>query len=203
MSDEREYSPKRFAISSVSCPSCQAKLERESGWCATCGFTGEKSLQIFGDSPPPLLPILDVADLWDKKETRKIESGMERLEKRFPQLKWRVCAVALPPETSLPLFGFWLMNVCPVGPEETAEDREWTVLLVIDTGARRASVTTGYRAEPWLSDEMWTMALGRMSGPFREGRAADAVTAFLEASGKQLENACQRARKQLEQAKAS
>ena len=29
MSEEREYSPKRFAISSVACPSCHAKLERD------------------------------------------------------------------------------------------------------------------------------------------------------------------------------
>ncbi len=29
MIEEREYSPKRFAIGSISCPACKARLSRE------------------------------------------------------------------------------------------------------------------------------------------------------------------------------
>ena len=197
MSEDREYSPKRFAIASVVCPSCHAKLDREAKWCGTCGFTGANCLEKFGDSPPPLLPLLDVANLWNEKETKRVEAAVARFGKRFPQFRLKICAVALGPEINLSLFGFWLMNVCPLLPEETPEDREWTVLFLADADTGRASVTTGYRAEPWLSDEMWGKALVETADPFRQGRPDKAVSMFLDSASKLLDQAWSRSRKQL------
>lgn len=197
MNEDREYSPKRFAISSVACPSCHVKLERDAMWCPTCGFTGAKSLAMFGDSPPPLMPILDVANLWDGKGRKKIAAAVNLFGKRFPQIRWRICAVALGQEISLPLFGFWLTNVCPLMPDETEDDRLWTILLLVDANSGRASVTTGYRAEVWLSDEMWATALAEVTAPFRRGDPALAVTAFLKSSRTFFEKAWKRSQKQL------
>lgn len=195
--EDREYSPKRFAISSVACPACHAKLDREAKWCEGCGFTGAKSMDMFGDSPPPLLDILDVADLWDAKGQAMIEAEVKALGKRFPQVRWRICAVALDSGASLPLFGFWLMNASPLMPGESAEDREWTILLLIDSNSGRASVTSGYRAEVWLSDEMWDRALAETAEPLRRGRADKAVGLFLRKAGGFLESAWKRSQKQL------
>ncbi len=139
MSEGKEYSPKRFAIASVACPSCHVKMDRDSNWCPTCGFTGQKSLEMFGDDPPPLLPILDVADLWSAKEQKKIKSSIASFNKRFPQVNWRICAVSLDSKVNLSVFGFWLMNVCPLLNDETEEDREWTVLLVVDGNSGRVA----------------------------------------------------------------
>lgn len=197
MSEEREYSPKRFAIASVACPACHAKLERDAKWCGTCGFTGAKSLEMFGEDPPPLLPILDVADLWNAKEQRKIESAVKAFNRRFPQVNWRICAVTLGPEVNLSVFGFWLMNVCPLMPGETPEDREWTILLLVDGNSGRASVTTGYAAELWLSDEMWDRALGETVKPFLRGEPDTAVVLFLRKAQAFFETAWQRSQKQL------
>lgn len=197
MSDDREYSPKRFAIASVACPSCHAKLERDAKWCGTCGFTGAKSLEMFGDDPPPLLPILDVADLWNAKERKKIGSAVAAFNRRFPQVKWRICAVTLGPGVNLSVFGFWLMNVCPLMAGETPEDREWTVLLLVDGNSGRAAVTTGYSAEVWLSDEMWDKALAETTDPFLRGQPEKAVVLFLQKVQALLEVAWQRAQKQL------
>lgn len=199
MSGDREYSPKRFAISSVACPACHAKLDREAKWCEKCGFTGAKSLEMFGESPPPLLPILDVANLWNAKEQQKIMAAVKSFNRRFPQFHWRICAVALGPEASLPLFGFWLMNVCPLMPGETSADREWTILLLVDSNSGRASVTAGYSTEVWLSDEMWDHALLETVGPFRRGRPGQAVVQFLDKTRSLFENAWKRSKKQLSQ----
>lgn len=198
MSEEREYSPKRFAIASVACPSCHAKLERDAKWCGSCGFTGEKSLEMFGDDPPPLLPILDVADLWNAKEQKRIESAVAAFNKHFPQVNWRICAVTLGPEINLSVFGFWLMNVCPLMPGETPEDREWTVLLLVDGNSGGAAVASGYRAEVWLSDEMWDKALAETTDPFMRGQPDKAVVLFLKKTQKLFEAAWQRAQKQLQ-----
>ncbi|MFD2257759.1 hypothetical protein ACFSSA_13845 [Luteolibacter algae] len=197
MNEEREYSPKRFAISAVTCPACHAKINRDTKWCESCGFTGAKSLDMFGDSPPPLLPLLDVADFWSKKEEREIDTSIKRFNKRFPQFHWKICAVTLEANVSLPLFGFWLMNVCPLAENETAEDREWSVLLLVDARTGRASVTTGYRSELWLSDEMWNYALRETVTPFRRGDSGQAVCAFLKSAQALMEKAWTRSQKQL------
>lgn len=197
MTEEREYSPRRFAVGAVFCPSCRGKLEREAPWCTACGFTGAKTLEMFGENPPPLLPLLDVADLWSAKDQRMIKAAVSRFNRRFPQIRWRICGVALGEEVHLPLFGFWLLNASPLAKGETADDRSWTVLLLVDSETRHASVTTGYRAEAWLSDDMWEKALERAKEPFHAGEAGLAVTAFLKASRSLLEKAWSRSRKQL------
>lgn len=202
MREDREYSPTRFAIASVACPSCHVKLEPDAKWCGTCGFTGEKSLEMFGEDPPPLLPFLDVADLFNSKEQKKIESAVAAFNKRFPQVNWRICAVTLDPDVNLSVFGFWLMNVCPLMPGETPEDREWTILLLIDGNSGRASVTTGYAAEVWLSDETWDRALGEMVRPFLSGQPEKAVVLFLQKTQSFFESAWKRSQKQLQHSSA-
>lgn len=197
MTEEREYSPRRFAIGSISCPACKAKLERDAKWCPACGFTGSKTLDMFGDNPPPLLPILDVADIWGEKDQRMIKAAVAHFNRRFPQIHWRICGVALGAEMSLPLFGFWLLNASPLADEETDDDRNWTVLLLVDAETRRASVTLGYRAEVWLSDDMWEKALAETKEPFRMGKPGLAVSAFLKASLLLFEKAWHRSRIQL------
>lgn len=197
MTEQREYSPRRFAVGAIFCPCCRAKLEREAQWCPACGFTGAKTLEMFGDNPPPLLPLLDVADLWNAKDQRLIKAAISRFNRRFPQIRWRICGVALGKEVHLPLFGFWLLNACPLANGETADDRSWTVLLLVDSDTLHASVTTGYRAEVWLSDDMWEKALEQTKHPFQAGNPGLAVSAFLKTSRSLLEKAWHRSRKQL------
>ena len=197
MSEVREYSAKRFAIASVTCPSCGVRLERDAKWCEACGFTGAKSMEIFGETPPPLLPILDVADVWTEKEQKQIASEVKAFGKRFPQFKWRICAVNLGAEVSLPLFGFWLLNVCPLNEGETSDDREWTLLFLTDAATGRTSITTGYRAEVWVSDESWKIALAEASSEFRQGDALSAVMKFLKGSRALFHNAWKRSQQQV------
>jgi len=195
--EDREYSPKRFAVSSVTCPACHLKLDREAKWCESCGFSGAKSMEIFGSSPPPFLDILDVADLWGEKGQAKIKAEVKAFGKRFPQVRWRICAVALGSEVNLPLFGFWLMNASPLMQGESEEDREWAILLLVDTNSGRASVTTGYRAEVWLSDDMWGAALAEIAEPFRNGLPDKAVVFFLRKARGLFESAWKRSNKHL------
>ncbi len=74
---------------------------------------------MFGDDLPPLLPLLDVAEVWDEKDKRKIMAAVARFNRRFPQVRWRICGAALGGQVSLPLFGFWLVNACPLMEGET------------------------------------------------------------------------------------
>lgn len=175
--------PPQASANGPACPSCGGFVAADATRCPACGFTGEDTLGIFPDPPPPLLPVLDAAELWSVADLKKIEAAREKLRRAFPQFHFHICSVMLPEGTKLPLFGFWLLNVCPFYVNETAADRAWSVLLLIDAHSGSVAVVPGYSAERWLNDEDWTKALWSMAPDWRAGRSADAVIRFLGTAG--------------------
>lgn len=174
------------------CPACGDIVPADARWCPSCQFTGRHSLEMFPGSPPPLMPVLDAAGLLKADELRKIEGAGEKLRQRFPQFRWRVCSIVLPPERKLSVFGFWMLNASPLSVGETAEDRAWSVLLLLNAGTGEAAVVPGYSAEPWLSDADWRSLLERMSAAWRAGKPARAVIRFYEGAGRYLDLAWKR-----------
>jgi len=146
-------------------------------------------MELFPDPPPPLLPILDAAGILNEREIGRIEAARDRLRRRFPQFQWRVCTVVLPPESNLSIFGFWLLNACPLHSKETAEDRASTVLLLINAGTGQVSAVRGYAAESCLSDDDWKAILETMAEPWRTGDPVEAVIRFFKITHIHLERA--------------
>jgi hypothetical protein len=147
---------------------------------------------MFSDTPPPLLPILDAAGILKEPDLFKIEAAREGLRRRFPQFYWRVCTVILPPESSLSLFGFWLLNVCPLHDEETSENRASTVLLLINADSGQVAAVPGYAVEPYLSDGDWRLILSTMAEPWKRGKPAEAIVRFFTSTRSHLDKAWKR-----------
>lgn len=183
---------RRLTPGVITCPACGGPLKPHSTHCPTCRFTGADSIGLFGESPPPLLPILDAAGIFTAGDERRIEAARDALHRRFPQFQWRVCTVSLPAESRLPLFGFWLLNACPFHGTETVDERAWTVLLLINADTGQAAVVPGYAAEPVLSDDEWKSIMATMAGPWRSGKPAQAVVRFFKGSRDQLNRSWRR-----------
>lgn len=149
-------------------------------------------MEMFSDSPPPLLPILDAADIFTRDDVLHIEAARDAIRRDFPQFQWRICTVAMPPDTNLSIFGFWLLNACPLHEDETKDERTWTILLLINAGTGQAAVIPGYAAEPFLSDDDWKKILGSMAQSWSMGRSAEAVVRFFECAGELLKLAWKR-----------
>ena len=188
----RRVSSRRGTASGATCPSCQSPLKPDAERCPACHFTGGDSMTMFSGPPPQLLPILDAAEILKESELRKIGVAHDRLRRRFPQFQWRICTVRMPRETSLPLLGFWLLNACPLSENETAGQRAWTVLLVVNADTGQAAAVPGYAAEHHLSDDGWRAVIATMAGPWRSGKPADAIVRFFESSGTHLKQAWKR-----------
>jgi hypothetical protein len=186
---KRMDSPQVLIQGVIHCPACQEGLKVDSNWCPRCGFTGGDSVTMFSDSPPPLLPILDAAGILKARDFSKIEAARETLRRRFPQFHWRICTVTLPPETRLPVFGFWLLNMCPLDSAETRQDRASTVLLLINAASGQVSAIPGYAVESYLSDETWKLILREMTESWRRGSPGEAIVRFFTATLGQLEKA--------------
>lgn len=172
----------RESSGGILCPSCASSLAADSNRCPSCGFTGADVMALFPENPPPLLPVLDAAGLWNEADVRKIEAAREKLRRRFPQFRFHVCSVMLPPEMKLSLFGFWLLNVCPFYIQETAEDRSWAVLLLIDARSGSVATVPGYAAERWLNDDSWKKVIWSMAPAWKGGDPTAAVIRFFDSA---------------------
>ena len=192
MSESRRRSSRRVAQGITRCPACGGAVKSDAKWCPNCRFTGADSAVIFPDPPPPLLPILDAVGLLRDADLREIEVARDSLRRRFPQFHWRICTVSLPEGTALPVFGFWLLNVCPLDGPETAEERASTFLLLVDVASGQAAVIPGYAVEPYLSDDDWKTILTDMTAPWQAGNPAAAFVAFFKASRRHLDAAWKR-----------
>lgn len=169
------------------CPACGSSLTVDANWCPSCNFTGGHTLAMFPDAAPLLLPVLDTIGLLKERDLRKIGKARNQVTKRFPQFHWRVCVVSLPAETSLQLLGFWLLNASPLDEQETAEQRVWTVLLVVNADTGNAAVTAGYAAEACMTDDEWKSVLTEMGKSWTTGNPALALVEFFKSSQRQLE----------------
>jgi hypothetical protein len=172
----------RRPAGSAACPACGGALAADAAHCAACGFTGEDCLRMFPGSPPPLLSILDAADLWSAQDQRRIEAARGKLLRLFPQFRFHICSVALAEDISLPAFGFWMLNVSPLYVGETADGRAWSVLLLVNANDGAMAVAQGYAAERWLGDEEWRKILWTMAPSWKAGDAGGAVLRFLEST---------------------
>ena len=168
------------------CPACQ-KVIGTCDRCPHCGFTGAETMAMFPGPPPRWQPVMDGGQVWDDSDVKLIERARQRLDRRFPQFRWRLCSVNLPPDRSLRLFGFWLHNACPLAAGDTLTDRVWTVLLVVNATTHETAVVPGYAAEVGLSAVQWEQALASMKRPWQAGRPGKAVAAFLNTAGTLLE----------------
>jgi uncharacterized membrane protein YgcG len=137
-------------------------------------------MKIFTNSPPAFAPILDLEGILTASEIKAIEAHSRSLSRSFPQFQWCVVMADLPDEVSLNLYGFWLLNACPLGTLESPKQRAWTVMLVVNARSQTATVVTGYSAEPCLSDEDWNDALVSMMPYWRVKEPTRAVGRFFK-----------------------
>ncbi len=186
ITDRRPSGGVRGPSGGLQCPSCAAGLAADANRCPSCGFTGADVMALFPENPPPLLPVLDAAGLWNEADVRRIEAAREKLRRRFPQFRIHVCSVMLPPDLKLTLFGFWLLNVCPFYIHETAEDRAWTVLLLIDARSGAIAAVPGYSAERWLNEESWKKVIWSMAPAWKGGDPTAAVIRFFDSAALHL-----------------
>lgn len=163
-----------------SCPACGVLTVAAQPRCRTCGFTGGDTLEIFGSHAPALItPVFDAAGLWDERDVHRIGRAVEKMDRAYPQFRWCFCAVRAPRDTRLQLLGFWLHNASPLAKGETTDQRQWTIVVIIDAESASAAAVPGYQAERRLDDIALGDALDAMAPLLARKRSAMAVEAFL------------------------
>ncbi len=69
----------RILLGDACCPACGGLVLPGAARCLGCAFTGEDSMRMFTESPPPLLPVLDVAGIFTDDGLRRIEAARTKV----------------------------------------------------------------------------------------------------------------------------
>jgi len=158
-----------FNRATVVCPSCLQRFKKVDTQCQRCGFDALRTVQQFPFTPPVMERFIDNAGIADEKLIKDINSAVDKLNVRFPQVGMYFCTVELDDPISLPEFGFWMMNACRLQEGQVEKDRAWSILLLIDVKRGLVSLTPGYAIEAFIEDSGWENTLRKMS----EDLAAD------------------------------
>ena len=106
--------------------------------------------EIFGGDAVLLERVTDAAGVLTMTDAERVTAALVEFEARFPQLFAAVYCGALPAQTSLRQFGFWLLNRAAVCDLEATRPNENGALLIIDTHGRAAALVPGYFLECYL-----------------------------------------------------
>jgi len=128
----------------------------------------------------------DGAGLLRRSERKRVAGEIRRFTRRFPQLFFAVRTVALEDPVNLRQFGFWLLNRAEF--EDLGEEmgNEAGVLLVIDAESRAATLTWGYRVDPFLGETDTFKLLSQAHPYFLEGDWCRGIAAISRSLDKLL-----------------
>ena len=142
----------KFEPGRTHCPGCRATLQRLVDECPFCGFTAMQCMTKFPFEPPALTRFIDPQGRLSAVDVKLAGKQIDKLEKRFPQVRMYVCVTKLEGHVDVPEFGYWLFNRSRPESEAAKAERLHGVLLVIDRNSRRASLTIGYGLDVFIDD---------------------------------------------------
>ncbi len=150
---QKKYRARDFALSAMACPSCRLNFEEAVTACPRCGFDGAAAIREFPFPAPEIRDLIDPAQVLSEDEAAAVATRLRKFEKKFPQVRVSFCFMPPDLECELREFGFWLLNASPLGEENGAEERPWTLLVLLDPARGQISLSSGYAVEPFLRDE--------------------------------------------------
>jgi uncharacterized membrane protein YgcG len=114
---------------------------------------------------PRLSPIVaDTTGLLSGGIAGKISKGIQRLQRRFPQLTIQVVMHGFPAEHPFTMHAFWLFNAGAFAGESKRGKDNHALLIAIDPYRQESAIIPGYGLEQLLKQEALNHLL-EMSGP--------------------------------------
>ncbi len=164
------------------CPECSKILQdRCISECDYCGFSFsylEKILPV--DGLPELRSVMDFSDMLSPESIALIEKQQQAICKTYPQFNLKVCLLPLQKGIKIQEMGLWMLNYCPIAEHEYEVDKMWTIYLLIDTLTKKCSITSGYQAEVFFSDDEAWKLVSLLNSRMRKGDYADAICSYYD-----------------------
>jgi uncharacterized membrane protein YgcG len=182
----------------MKCPRCVQRIHRAAASCPHCGFALAEADQRFGADDVRLSSLADTAGLLRRRDRERVESAMERFNRRFPQLFVAVYTGSLGEVGHLRQFGFWLLNRAAFDDVPVEKPNAAGILLVIDAESKSAGFTFGYLLDPFLEDGDTFDCLTRAHAHWLEGNFADGIVRAIDQLAQILRKRCHQAHRDRE-----
>jgi len=151
------------------CPRCTQWIAPGAEDCLHCGFSLVVMDEVFGGDAVLLDRVTDAAGALSQTDGERVGQALRAFEERFPQLFAAVYCGALPPQTSLRQFGFWLLNRAAICDLEATRPNENGALFILDIHGRAAALVPGYFLECYLDESDQQCVLEAARRDFRRG----------------------------------
>lgn len=161
------------------CPRCVQQIHRAAAGCPHCGFTLADADARFGGEEIALRRLTDVAGLFRRQERSRIDATLDRFGRRFPQLFLAVYTGSGGGMAHLREFGFWLLNHATFEDLPPEKPNSSGILIVLDPAAKAASISFGYRLDPYLNQDDTFDCLARAHAWWLEGRHTEGVVRLI------------------------
>lgn len=157
------------------CPRCVLQIHRGAAECPHCAFTLQEADSRFGTAAVPMRLLADSAGVFRRHERRKIQSALDRLNRKFPQLFMAIYTGSGGGMANLRQFGFWLLNHGQFEDLPAGCSNRAGILLVLDPSAKAAAISFGYALDPFLDQDDTFDCLSRAHAWWLEGRHMEGV----------------------------
>ena len=148
--------------------------------CPHCGYAMAAMDEIFGSDEVLLERMTDAAEALSQVDRERVNAALDQFEQRFPQLFVAVYCGALPQQTSLRQFGFWLLNRAAIAGPDAMRPNENGALLILDTHGRSAALVPGYFMECYIDERDATRVLESARRELQRGSWATGLCQALD-----------------------
>lgn len=159
----------------MKCPRCVQRIHRAAASCPHCGFSITDADARFGAEEVRLRSLTDSAGILRRGDRERVETAMEKISRRFPQVFVAVYTGALGEVSNIRQFGFWLLNRSAFEDVPVEKPNEAGILLTIDPESKAAGIVFGYLLDPFLEESDTFECLSRAHAYWLEERYADGI----------------------------
>jgi uncharacterized membrane protein YgcG len=162
------------------CPYCQGLLQASAPDCPACRLSFQRVSALLGAVPRITPLVADTTGTLRSSDHKRIQRGLERLQKRFPQLVPQVVMHRFPVEHPFSMHAFWLFNAADFAGASRRGRENHALMLAIDPYRGEAAIVPGYGLEPFLTTESLDRLLDPAGPAWQDLRWTDGVLRVLE-----------------------
>lgn len=156
------------------CPSCRRPVDVPAPSCPHCHVSLRKLDLKFGVAPKHLGTVTDHEQILTSAERRHLTTLLRLFQRKFPQMIFEVVIAELAAGTSIGEYTFWLANRMRFSAIEAKGERNFDLLLVVNTTGE-SGLSAGYGLENLVAEEELRSALEGGRESFAAGRWAEGI----------------------------
>lgn len=134
----------------MQCPYCQAVLSETTEECPSCQLSLTSANALLGPAPRLYKGLNDTIGLLGNSGSKKIQSSLTNLTRKFPQVDMHVVVRDFDPQFPVSTHLFWLFNQGDLVADDRKGGKNRTILLSLDPRQGRIGLMVGYGLEPFL-----------------------------------------------------